>query len=129
MGTARDNSGTPRSVKINGISYRVAADADLSQLVSNCEVESIATSGAPMYKYTKRNEDIESIDLIVNADERVVLKGVAEGLDSVTLAFTTSARDTYDGNGRISLDAHTHADNKMPIKMLPEDGWQASIGE
>jgi hypothetical protein len=129
MGTARDNSGTPRSVKINGVSYRVAADVDLSQFISNCEVESIATSGAPMYKYTKRNEDIESIDLTVNADERKVLKGVAESLDSVTLSFTTAARDTYDGVGRISLDAHTHADNKMPIKMLPEDGWQDSIGE
>lgn len=129
MGTARDNSGTPRSVKIAGVSYRVAADADLAQVPSKYEIESQATSGDPMFKYTKRNEDVESVDLIVNADEHIILKGIAESLDSVTLSYTTAGKDTYDAVGRISLENYTRADNKLPMKMLPEGEWQPSIGE
>jgi len=125
---AKNLTGTWRSVRIKGVSYNVAADGSPNAIPSKWSKESIPTSGTPMIKMIRRAEDVESVDLAVNADEVLVLKGVAEELDAVTLSYTTAAGDSYDASGHVHLDARDYTDGKLPVKLLPQTDWQLTVG-
>lgn len=127
--TARNLSGSIRSVEIDGVAYNVMADADAAQAVSEFENTATATSGDNMMKMVKRALTYEGIDLATNADERVALQAIASSLEDVTLAFTNAANDRYVATGRINVEANQTADNKTTVILLPRNQWQPVIGQ
>lgn len=131
--TARFLSGTLRSVKIAGVSYNVMGEVDVAHIFSQFENSAVVTSGPNMRKMVARAQSIENIDLATDADERLVLAGIADSLADVTLEIVNAANDSYTSSGWIHLDAHQTAESKTTISMFPRkngsDAWQPTIGQ
>ena len=114
----KDNSGTLLSVIIGGAPFRVAGDVDASQMYAEWETEAQPTSGDPMYKMTKKVSEVDSIDVAANVDELVIISTFAESRVDIPLGFVTASGATFMGAGRITCQAHSHANNKLPIKIM-----------
>jgi hypothetical protein len=120
---ASDDVGSVTALNLNGIDYRVIADADLSLTPSNSENTKVATSGKPMDKVVKRIQSVESVDLAVNATELDEIRSMAETRDDIKMSFATAAGDQYHAEGRVNLDTYTTQDGKLTLSMHPNTGW------
>ena len=122
-----DVSGSTRKCLLNGVPFRVAADANLSQIFTKFENDMIATSGDGMRKMMKRIQTLESLDLVTNALERDILKSYAESTDNIRVSITNAAGDVADCEGAIEIEKYESEENKTTIKVLPIGDWVVSI--
>jgi hypothetical protein len=124
---ARDTSGSIKSVVINGVSYDALADADFGVTPSRYKNESIATSGRNIRKRTRQTEDVKSVTIACNGDERTAWKSYAENDIDITLAYTTAAGDTYRATGWVDFETWNNQDNKASVTLFPRQGWDSFI--
>jgi ribosomal protein S7 len=122
-----DTSGSTRKCQLGGITFRVAADANLSQIFTKFENDMIATSGDGMRKMTKRIQTLESLDLITNALERDQLKVISEAIANTTISVTNAAGDVADATGCIEIEKYESEENKTTVKFCPVADWVVSI--
>ncbi len=115
---AKDIAGTPLSLIIGGPSFRAFADADIAQMLAEWKTEGQATSGEPMWKMIKQLSEAEGVDVAANVDELVIISAFAESRLDIPLGFVTASGTLFMGKGRISCDAHSHANNKLPVKFM-----------
>jgi hypothetical protein len=126
---AKDIAGSIRKCVVNGISYRVAADCNLTMPLSGYETTTVPSSGSNMFKMVKRSRNIEGLVLLTNADERAQLKAEAETISTYTLAVTNAAGDTARATGKINIENHETEENRTTVHLLPEDDWQDAVAE
>jgi len=124
---ARDTSGSIIRVSINGVSYDALSDADFGVTPSRWKNEAVATSGRAIRKRTRQVEDVKSVTIACNGDERVALKSYAENQIDVTLSYTTAAGDTYRAQGWIDFETWNNQDNKATLTMFPRQTWDSFI--
>lgn len=124
---ARDTSGSIKSVNLNGVNFDAIADADFGVTPSRFKNESIATSGRNVRKKTRQTQDVKSVTLECNGDERVMLQSFAENDIDITLAYTTAAGDTFRAQGWIDFETWNNQDNKATITMFPRQQWDSFI--
>lgn len=120
---SRDVSGSIRKFTVEGISYRVTADTNVSRRPTNVENTMIATSGKAMQKKMRVTPSAEGFNLAVNAEEMEALKSFAEGLDVVKVTYTTAAGDQYRCTGQIQIEAHESEEGKATVTVHPEEDW------
>jgi hypothetical protein len=120
-----DVVGSIRKFTVEGISYRVAADANVKRKPTNVENSMLPTSGKSMQQKKRIVPSAEGFDLVLNADEAVSIKSFAEGLEVVKISYTTAAGDVYRCTGQISLDAHESETGKAAVTVHPEEDWTA----
>lgn len=124
---ARDLSGSIIKVTVNGTGYDAVTDTNLDVVATRFKNESIATSGRNIRKQTRQVEEVKSVVIACNADERNTLKALAENQVDVTLAYTTAAGDVYRTNGWIDFEKWESMDLKGTIAMFPRDKWEPFI--
>jgi len=122
-----DVTGTLRKLTIEGISFNVAADADISEVMTNYEVTRIPTSGPSMKKMVRRIPAREGIVLITNAAERENLKSFAEQIADVKVSYTNAAGDEYKCEGSIEVENNTTQENRTTVRVDPKEDWTAFI--
>lgn len=122
-----DTSGTLKSVVIDGTSFDVVADTNVTEIGSNIESESIPSSGRNMRKITKRAENREGIVLICNDGERPLLKALAETEEDFAMSYTTSSGSVYVAEGWIQFETRETQENRATIQMHPRNGWAEFI--
>lgn len=117
-------SGTGRGLDLDGNGFRLAGDADTSSIDGRYETEMVPTSGEPMPKQTKRNEDIDTV-AVVDAAKRQVLRRIAESRAPIQMIYTDSFGAVFRALGYINIDTHTGADSRVNVKLMPseEAGW------
>jgi hypothetical protein len=118
-----DDSGSIVQVAVNGVGYDVMADADFDPVPSGIKTEGTATSGRTMMKRTYQVQEVKSVDLAVNGQERTNLQAVAEGSVDVTLSYTTMAGDSWKATGRINFESWKNLDQKGTLTMIPRTKW------
>ena len=118
-----DNTGTLRSIIIGGPTYDVAADADISVDFTQFDVEGVATSGKPVFKYTKKLETAESIPAMFSSAQIEDIRLLAESGTDIQIGFETVDGILYLSTGRISMGKWTSAEGRCEITMLPVDPW------
>ena len=116
-------AGSLRKLTIEGISFDVAADADFSEIFTQFENAMVPTSGGAMRKMTKRIVAVEGVVLITDADERLVLKDFAEGLDNVKITYTNAAEDSYRCEGTIEIENNSTEENRTSCTIQPVGDW------
>jgi hypothetical protein len=124
---ARDLPGSIVKVTINGTSYDAIADTNLDVTPPRIKNEGIATSGRNMRKQTRQVQEVKSVVIACNADERAALITVAENTTDVTLAYTTAAGDVWRASGWIDFEKWETLEHKATLTLFPRDKWEAFV--
>lgn len=118
-----DITGTPRAVTIEGVSYRVFADANISVNLNQFEGEAIANSGKASHKFTRRIPTAESIPLRVNWAECKTLRDAVDSLETLKFSIEFRGGDIIKGEGLINLEAYESEEGRLPVSFQPDNGW------
>jgi hypothetical protein len=113
-------SGTIRKIALDGVTYPIKADADVTINWSPYEVERIPTSGRSMKKMTVRNPSIESIPLTVSPEEADTIRALSERLDSYPLSLELADGSVLRGTGDVNFENFTTAENIATIHLHPD---------
>ena len=114
-----NNSGTIRKLVLNGVSYDVPADINITINLSSFEIEGIPTSGRTMHKMTRRVPTMEGVVLITNPSEADTLKNLAEGLADITMSVELAGGDTYKATGKINYENFETEENRSSLTLIP----------
>lgn len=122
-----DITGTLRKVTLDGVTYDVFADSNVSAIPSAYENTAIATSGRNMHKMTKRVQSRTGLVIVANGAEQEALKTLAERQDDIKMSYVTAAGDTYHAEGWIEFETHETEENRASIQMHPRRDWEAFL--
>ena len=122
-----DIAGTVRKVILNGVSFDVMSDTNVSEMGSSTENEMLPTSGRNVLKKTKRVTTREGVVLACNGAEREVLVALADATEDFPMSYTTAGGDTYRAEGAIEFETRETEENRATIKMLPRTDWSAFV--
>lgn len=115
--------GTPRSLSLEGISYSLAADVNLSENPSQYANERIPTSGKSMRKMTKRVPSVESCVLIVTPREKDAIGSLADNPDDIKMNYVYANNQTSRATGSIDIDSYETEDGRLTLRLDPEENW------
>lgn len=119
-------SGTPRKLTLDGVSYDVAADINITLNLSPFEVEGVPTSGRTMMKRTVRTQTAESVVIIATPTEQDQIRELSERLDVFPAAITMADGAVWRTTGNINFEAVESEENRASIMIIPDrspDGW------
>lgn len=118
MSTAGPQLGT----QIDGTSYDVKADSDLTQN-SEQEVEGIKTSGPTLFKSTGKVPTAEGQELIVDSVAKQTLEDLAnfkKTSGTYAISWTEADGTVNSGQGRINIVGRTTQENTMAVTYIPK---------
>lgn len=118
-----ENTGTLRKVVLNGVTYDVYADTNITFMRSGFEIEGQATTGDTLYKMTKRVRTIEGLGLATTPQKMEALKSLAESLVDVTMAVELADGSTYRATGRINYENYESESGKSTVVLIPKRDW------
>jgi hypothetical protein len=118
-----DVTGTLRNVTIEGISYRAAADTNVTFMVSKFENSVIPTTGKGMKKKVRRTPAMENVVLICNPVEIDQLRVFADSLEDLKFAVTLADGSLYRGEGAIEVENVETEENRVTCQLLPVGDW------
>ena len=119
-------SGTPRKLTLDGVSYDVAADVNITLNLSPFETEGVPSSGRTMMKRTVRTQTAESIVILATPTEQDQLRVLAERLDVFPAAITMADGAVWRTTGNINFESVESEENRATIVIIPDrspDGW------
>lgn len=122
-----DVSGSSKKLTLDGVTFRLAMDADINTKHGRFESELIATSGKPMRKMTGRPQIADGVDVTLNASELILLIALSNRTDDYTLSYKDAAGNLWTNSGSISIDDTSTQDGKATIKILANDDWEPFI--
>jgi len=117
------SAGTPRAFSIDGIGFDVAADVNISRLLSTYENSRIATSGKSMSKKVKRIPTAESIVLVTTEVEKLQLVSLSDQLADVKFSITWVSGDVVKCEGSFNIEGDESEENRTTIVVSPADRW------
>lgn len=118
-----DTAGSVESVTVEGITFRVAADANLSRVPTAYEMSKIATSGDAMTKRMKRIPSIEGLVFVLNGAEGAQLEAFSEAVPDKQCVVTYASGDSYQALCTINLEAHESEENRYTGSFHPRNVW------
>ena len=123
-----DIAGSLRKVSIDGTSFDVMADADITEVGSQFLNESIPTSGRNMRKMTKRAQTRDGIVIAANPAEQARLKEIADSLDLVPLSYTRADGSKFTTpQGWIEFESLTTMENRAAVKFHEQTSWELFV--
>lgn len=122
-----DVSGSLRKVTLDGVTFDVFGDTNISATPSAFENTSVPTSGRNMRKMMKRSEIRESVTIVANGAEQEALKELAERLTDFPMSYETAGGDVFRATGWIEFESHETEENRATIQMHPRQSWEAFL--
>lgn len=105
-------------IKIFGIEYNLAADADATFMGGGFEITAIAHTGGSTPKAVRRTDSITGIGLTLDEDEHDQLKGSNDSQEIGDLTIGVNGR-TYRATGYIAYDGKTNQDSLGTVALHP----------
>jgi hypothetical protein len=125
-----NNTGTVNKIVINGVSYDVPADINITFNRSGFTIEGIPTSGKTVMKYTRRVPSMEGVILMTSPGEAEELNSVSENLADITIAVELADGSTYRTTGRINYENLETEENRSAITIIPsktKNAWTSVV--
>lgn len=118
-------TGTPRRVTLDGVTYSVMADANLSRMKGRFENSEVVTTGGIHKKSTLRAQKVESVSLFATEEEAEALKLLSERESNFPMSYETANGDIFRAVGFIEFASHDTDALLAEIMMVPEsvDGF------
>jgi hypothetical protein len=117
------NVGTVRKVVLDGRTFDVPLDVDVTFNYSQYTVEGVATTGRTLQKRTKRVQTIEGLVIACSAAEMVALADMADSLADKTMSIELADGSVFKSSGQINFENYTTADGKANIQLIPTNAW------
>ena len=118
------SAGSIRGCNIDGIPYKVAADANIG-LNPRVEKEPIPHSGGNMIKRTLVGSMAEAVKLILTPSEYDTLKGQSEDPGDIPLSYVMADGSSVKTVGEINLAAYQTEDSSCDVQFLTSNGvWE-----
>lgn len=118
-------SGTLRGVTLDGLSFRVPADINITLNLSEYENENIPTTGKSVPKKTLRSPDAEGVVLIANPVEQETLRGLAARLEAFPISTEMADGSVWRTTGNINFENVESQENRASIKIMPDRALNA----
>ena len=122
-----DVTGTLRKVTLDGVTYDVFADTNISATPSSTENTAVPTSGRNMHKKVRRVQSREGVTLVANGAEQEALQVLADRLDDFPMSYETAAGDVYRAVGFIGFETHETEENRATVMLHPRQDWDAFL--
>ena len=118
------SAGSVRSVKIDGIPYNAAADANIA-LNPRIEKEPIPHSGGNMIKRTLAPAMAEAVKLILTPSEYDVLESQNAAIGDIPMSYEMADGSSLKSEGETNLGQYMTDDSSCEIQMLTSTGiWE-----
>jgi hypothetical protein len=111
--------GSVRKLTIEGISFPVLFDANLSDLESVYENSAIATSGKGMIKKVKRIPVIEGVILGCDGGSRIALISFADGIAELKFSIEYASGDIKKCQGIFNIGSYESDEGRETISIHP----------
>lgn len=121
-------SGSIRKFLVKGISYNVAADANVAK-TPRITKEAVPHTGGNMTKIITGTGNMESVTAILLDSEYKALNEIAESQDAVPLSITKADGSTWTTDGHLSLDNYESEENRCDVTLIPESGTWGLFGK
>ena len=115
-------SGSPRRVTLDGVTYNVAADANIAQ-TPPVENEGVRHTGGTMMKKTLAVGQVESVTLIVTSAQNAGLEDLAKRNVNFPMSYELASGDVYRAVGQINLDNRETEENRRDLTLIPDGDW------
>lgn len=122
-----DVAGSIRKVTLDGTTFDVMADANITETGSAWQNEAIPTSGRNLKKMTRRPENREGVVLACNGTERELIKELAERTTDFPMSYETAAGDVYRASGWIEFENRETEESRATIQMHPRSTWESFV--
>ena len=122
------NSGTPRRLTLDGVTYNVAFDANFAQ-TSDVLNEGVKHTGGVMMKKTLQVGQVESVTLIVTSSQNEGLIELSKRTVNFPMSYELASGDVYRAVGQINLDNRETEENRRDVTLIPDQGWQPFLVE
>lgn len=116
-------SGSLRKMTIEGISFRVAADANANWTFSEFENSVIATSGKGMVKKMKRVAAVEGLVLVCDMNEVDQLRSLVEGTDELKFSLQFADGSEAKAKGAVECENFENEEGRISTNLYPTGGW------
>lgn len=118
------SAGSVRGVKVDGIPYVAAADANIA-LNPRIEKESIPHSGGNMTKRTFGAAMAEAIKLIVTPSEYAILESQNDDSGDIPLSYDMADGSSFKTVGEVMLGPYQTDDSSCEVTFLTSTGeWE-----
>ena len=114
-----NDTGTVRKLVLDGVSYDVPADINITFNRSSFEIEGVPTTGKTVMKYTRRVPTMESVVVMTNPAEMEDLNSKSETLADITIAVELADGSTYRTTGRIYFENYESEEGRSAITIIP----------
>ena len=115
-----EGSGTLRGVVLDGLTYRVPGDINITLNLSEYENENIPTSGLSVQKKTLRSPDAEGVVLIANPIEQETLRDLAGRIEASPMSALMSDGSVWRTTGNINFENVETQENRATIRIMPD---------
>jgi len=117
------NTGSLRKVTLNGRTFDVYGDTNITFNRNRFEKEGQATTGETLIKTTIRVQTVESLDLATTPAEMEALNDIANSLASITMAFELADGSVYRGSGQVNYENYESETGKSTCTLIPKGDW------
>lgn len=122
-----DVTGTLRKVTLDGVTFDVMADTNVSEIGNAWQNEGVPTSGRNIRKMTRRVEAREGVVLACNGAERELIKALADRTDDFPMSYETAAGDVYRAVGFIEFENRETEEGRATVQLIPRNGWDSFL--
>lgn len=122
-----DATGSIKKLVLDGVTYDVPGDTNISEMGGAFESEGIPTSGRTMIKMTRRAETRDGVVVGCNGAERELLQELSERTTPFTMAYTTAGGDIYRADGNINFENRETEESKATLQLIPVGKWNAFL--
>lgn len=120
-------AGDVRDLKLDNVTYEVIGGSDLSRKTGKYTKEALPTSGKPIIKVTKQNEDVEGVEVQGSGATRQNIRDLSNRLDDFNIVYIEPDGTVNTGEGQITITADSTQDGKLTITLMPTSGWVAIV--
>ena len=124
-----ENTGSIRKVVLDGVTFDVFADTNITFNRTRYNTEGLATSGKTMFKMTRRVPTMESLGIGTVPSEMESLKAKAEGLSDLTMSLELADGSVYKATGRINFENYESETGKSTVQLIPAQDWTPFIND
>lgn len=118
-------SGSIRKLILDGIAFNAPGDVNLSEMGGKFENEAVPHTGGNLIKKTLRAEIVEGLVLIVDTNEKGLLREFSERIEPFPMSYVNAAGNTRRSvaGGTINFDTFETEENRATITLIPLSDW------